>query len=315
MTPGKSHELNSHRMTSVKCQLSALASQLPAATHLTLLDQQTAQANPSAASLKHPSVLCCIVLESKSAVVFNSIPSEVLLYRDDAIMTFADDESLEMRELIKTRLRNIRGFCFLDGKPMTGREKRDNGIIDALHSEAPSGPVAAERCLTHLMLASNCLWEVLVTRGPDEFWNSVGQEKGGKMPLSITRDLVLAFVRARDRYLRCFPHKSPHAVNNMLEAYTQYLLEKFQALGKVMILGSPVNWCLSAKEVQDVEALTPQGPAKQVSRNKFELSSSARNLLVPARSLSPIGKFKHNLMGLAEEIMQQYPGQRELLPQ
>ncbi|OAA76444.1 hypothetical protein LEL_06128 [Akanthomyces lecanii RCEF 1005] len=223
-------------------------------------------------------------------------------------------ESMEMRESIKTRLRNIHGLYFFDKTPITGRNKRDNDIIDALHSETASGPVAAENSLTHLMLASNFLWDLLITEGPDSFWRSVGKAKGGTLPPGITRDLVLAFVRARDRFLRCF-HKASHDVDSMLVAYTQHLLEKFQALGTMMILGSPVDWCLSAWEIQAAEELIPRGPVKQLSRNKFELSPSAKNLLVPARCISPIGKFKPNLMGLAEEIIRQPPWQRELKPQ
>lgn len=223
-------------------------------------------------------------------------------------------ESMEMRESIKTRLRNIHGLYFFDKTPITGRNKRDNDIIDALHSETASGPVAAENSLTHLMLASNFLWDLLITEGPDSFWRSVGKAKGGMLPPRITRDLVLAFVRTRDRFLRCF-HKASHDVDSMLVAYTQHLLDKFQALGTMMILGSPVDWCLSAWEIQAAEELIPRGPVKQLSRNKFELSPSAKNLLVPARCISPIGKFKPNLMGLAEEIIRQPPWQRELKPQ
>ncbi|KGQ05379.1 hypothetical protein BBAD15_g9369 [Beauveria bassiana D1-5] len=230
-------------------------------------------------------------------------------------MTTPVTESMDMRESIKTRLRNIHGLFFFDKVPMTGRNKRDDDIIDALHAHAPSGPVAAESSLAHLMLASNCKWTILTTKGPDEYWKGVGRAKGGQLPLSITRDLILAFVRARHRYLHCFPHKAPRDVNSLLVAYTQHLLERFQALGATMILGSPVNWCLSAEDIEVAESLAPRGPAKQLSRNKFELSSSARNLLVPARCLSPIGKFKSDLMGLAQEIIQQPPWQRELTPQ
>ncbi|TQV91457.1 hypothetical protein IF1G_09956 [Cordyceps javanica] len=230
-------------------------------------------------------------------------------------MTSTPTEMTEMRESIKTRLRNTHGLSFFDRKPMTGSYTRDNDIIDALHLEAPSGPVAAENSLAHLMLASNRLWSMLVTEGPDKFWKNVAQEKGGKLPPSITRDLVLAFVRARDRYLRGFPRKRPHDVSNMLVAYTQHLLEKFQALGKREILGSPVDWCLPVLEIQALESQTLQGPAKQLSPNKFELSTSAINLLVPARCLSPVGKFKPNLMGLAEEIIYQPSGQQQRPPQ
>ncbi|OAR00779.1 hypothetical protein LLEC1_06270 [Akanthomyces lecanii] len=223
-------------------------------------------------------------------------------------------ESMEMRESIKTRLRNIHGLYFFDKMPMTGRNERDNDIIDALHSETASGPVAAENSLTHLMLASNVLWDVLVKQGPDIFWKSVSQAKGGTLPPSISMDLVLAFVRARDRFLRCF-HKASHDVDSLLVAYAQHLLEKFQTLGSMTILGSPVDWCLSAWEIQTAEGLIPRGPVRQLSRNKFELSPSATNLLVPARCISPIGKFKANLMGLAEDIIQQPPWQRELKQQ
>ncbi len=229
-------------------------------------------------------------------------------------MSATTTESMAMRDSIKTRLRNIYGFYFFDRVPMTGRDKRDNDIIDALHSQTASGPIAAENSLTQLMLASNCLWDILLTKGPDTFWNSVGQTKAGKLPPGIARDLVLAFVRARDRFLRCF-HKPPQDVDSMLAAYTQHLLERFQTLGKMIVLGSPINWCLSSREIQTVEALTPQGPVRQLSRNKFELSPAAKNILVPARCLSPIGKFKPNLMGPAEEIIQHPPWQREPMPQ
>ncbi|KAJ6780406.1 hypothetical protein PWT90_02293 [Aphanocladium album] len=229
-------------------------------------------------------------------------------------MTTTTTEALEMREAIKKRLRNIHGLHFFDKTPMTGRDQRDNDIIDALHAEAPSGPVGAETWLTHLMLASNCCWQILVNRGPDSFWNSVGQTKGGRLALSATRDLVLAFVRARQRYLCFFPQKASHDIDSILVAYNQHLLERFQESGRMMYHGSPVNWRLPTGEIEMVEAITPQGPVKQLSRNKFELSSGAKNLLVPARCLSPIGKFKHNLMGLAEEIIQEPPRQREPMP-
>ncbi|KAJ3499111.1 hypothetical protein NLG97_g599 [Lecanicillium saksenae] len=220
-------------------------------------------------------------------------------------------EALEMRESIKKRLRNIHGLYFFDKTPMTGRDKRDNDIIDALQAEAPSGPVGAETWLAHLILASNCTWPVLLARGPDYFWSGVGETKGGKLSPGFTRDLVLAIVRARQRFLCRFPQKGCHDVDTILVAYTQHLLEKFQDCGKMMFHGAPVSWRLPAQEIQAVAALTPHGPVKELSRNKFELAPSAKNLLVPARCLSPIGKFKHNLMGLAEEIIQQSPWQRE----
>ncbi|OAA71163.1 hypothetical protein ISF_01714 [Cordyceps fumosorosea ARSEF 2679] len=221
-------------------------------------------------------------------------------------MNAAATETIELRNSIKRRLMNIHGFWFHDTRPMTGRDKRDDDVINSLHAEnkAPSGPEAARQRLTRLMLESNCSWDILVAKGPKSLWARVGRASNGSLPRSIVRDLVLAFVRARGRFLRRFPRKDPHDVDNMLAAYAQHLLEKFQELKQKVIRGLHVHWYLSEKDIQAVESIKPQGPARQLSRNKFELSESARNMLVPVRCLSPIGKFKGNLMGMAEEEIQ-----------
>lgn len=214
-------------------------------------------------------------------------------------------DSRELRESIKSRLRSVNGFYFFHKNPMTTSEQHDDDLIDCLSAGFQSGPVAAENSLAHLMLQSNNAWDILLKTGPNAYWMAVSQTQIPKLGADDTRDLVLAFVKARDRYLRCFPQKSPQDVDSMLAAYTQHLLQKFEALGKMEVLGFPICWRLTRQEIKATEGFRPQGPIKQISKNKFELSPCAQNLLVPARCLSPVGKFKSNLMGLAAEIIQQ----------
>jgi hypothetical protein len=205
-------------------------------------------------------------------------------------------------------LQDHAGFYFYSVQPITSSMESDNLVVATLSGK--DRVISAQSVLsflTELMLESNQKWNNLIQHGPLRFWPSVAQHKrASQSPTSPTmsQELVLALVKARARFLKRFGNKQADDVDDLLVAYTQHLLNKFERMGHETLHGQPVLWRLSQQDIcRATRGVIILGPSKQISKNRYELSPTARNLLYPIEQISAIGKTKPDLMGLAAEII------------
>ena len=209
-------------------------------------------------------------------------------------------------------LQDYAGFYFYPEQPVTSSMERDNLVVASL--AGIDRVISAQRvlsCVTELMLESNKKWNTLIQHGPLRFWTSIAQqERADRLGPSPTmlQELVLGLVKARARFLKRFSNKHPDDVDNLLVAYTQHVFNKLQLMGHETLHGQPIPWRLTRQDVcRATRGVTMLGPSKQISKNRYELSPTARNLLYPIEQISAIGKTKPDLMGLAAEIIYGQP--------
>lgn len=155
-------------------------------------------------------------------------------------------------------------------------------------------------------------WKSCENVALDDFWDAMGRtihSSSGEKEIegAIVYQLVKLLVKARQRFLIRFSDQPMGFADNLLEAFTQLMLQKLQA-EQNRRFAEP--WKLNAKEEADAcIGMTPMGPTKQVSKDRYMLGSNASNLLQKPSDIGGRHNGKSNQMGMAEQIIGNTPTQ------
>lgn len=131
---------------------------------------------------------------------------------------------------------NIEGLYFSKRSSILKSKADDVVLLESLCPQQVSGAVSlAKDHLLRIVLQCNACWDTLAADGLRVFWREVASKASSivhiELRVKMARQLVLALVKARQRYL-IRQNKVPEhdiTLQHFFIASIQSLLEKFQA--------------------------------------------------------------------------------------
>lgn len=200
----------------------------------------------------------------------------------------------------------VSGLYFPPDQALTTSTSRDQHVFGQLCKAAANEKKYMHRA-EQLLLHCNKHWDLQKQVTVNDFWQTLGQYKGFEeddLDWDVARDIAIAMVKGRQRYLVRYPSKGEH-INTMMLAYIQRLLENLQ-LDPDHRLGD--DWALSQQD-RRLAMMNRQlmGPAQQISRNRFRLSATAPQLLHPIAEITGQERSKADFLGLADTMIGREP--------